>query len=88
MYRTYVDVEGTFKVYSDYAAIYRNLDLKKVLFSRVLLFLGPCILSVAMVSIACGGRSTEAANNDSYISHKFFTGQIFETGFIGDFFLF
>ena len=79
-------LENILKVYSGQAAIVCNLSLQKCFFLKVLLFLSPCVLSVAMVSKACDGRSTEAAKMTVTFRHMSFTGQMFENGFCGDVF--
>ena len=58
--------EDMLTVYSGHAASFSDLSLQKCFFQSFT-NLSKRVLSVAMITTGCGGRSTEAAKNDSYI---------------------
>ena len=58
-------LEDMLKVYSGQASIFSNLSLQKCYFHKFNFFSNHVYF--AMISKACGGQSTEAAKDESYI---------------------
>ena len=75
--------EGMLKVYSDYTANFRNLDLKKCYFHKFYLFSDHVYFQLPWFQQRAVAEALKLQTMTVTFNHNFFTSQIFDTGFGG-----